>query len=390
MKLGKIKTLDQKIARIKSDPGCNDFILADAKDADMAYGISAPGKSPEYYSQEGKFRSLAEYRDIIRSVIRQAKVDIVLMSASTNEILTIEERLFDNSPITPAARANDTTDIHVVTGNRYSQQPAKPFRTATIDHIQCGKYECALDERQLGANLGLYSVTFNNDVELDLITLEEFKAFRIEAEQKGFRYFLEVFNPNMPDAVPDEKLGQFINDRIVRDLAGVTKAGRPLFLKVVYQGPKFMEQLASYDPDLIPGILGGSSGTTFDAFKMLEDAKRYGARVALYGRKINNSEHQLAFISFLRLVADGEIPAVEAVHAYHGVLQELGIKPYRPLDQDLQITNPAVSYGGNSSFVPVAANVRASTTSSGEDIDFSKMTPKEKIEWNLKKWDRIL
>jgi len=390
MKLGKIKTLDQKIARIKSDPGCNDFILADAKDADMAYGISAPGKSPEYYSQEGKFRSLAEYRDIIRSVIRQAKVDIVLMSASTNEILTIEERLFDNSPITPAARANDTTDIHVVTGNRYSQQPAKPFRTATIDHIQCGKYECALDERQLGANLGLYSVTFNNDVELDLITLEAFKAFRIEAEQKGFRYFLEVFNPNMPDAVPDEKLGQFINDRIVRDLAGVTKAGRPLFLKVVYQGPKFMEQLASYDPDLIPGILGGSSGTTFDAFKMLEDAKRYGARVALYGRKINNSEHQLAFISFLRLVADGEIPAVEAVHAYHGVLQELGIKPYRPLDQDLQITNPAVSYGGNSSFVPVAANVRASTTSSGEDIDFSKMTPKEKIEWNLKKWDRIL
>ncbi|NOY59590.1 MAG: hypothetical protein GXO75_11780 [Calditrichaeota bacterium] len=384
-----MKTLDQKIARIRTDPGCNDFILADAKDADMAYGISAPGKSPEYYSQEGKFRSLAEYRDIIRSVIRQAKVDIVLMSASTNEILTIEERLFDDSPITPAARANDTTDIHVVTGNRYSQQPAKPFRTATIDHIQCGKYECALNERQLGANLGLYSVTFNNDVDLDLVTLEAFKEFRIEAEKKGFRYFLEVFNPNLPNAVPIEKLGQFINDRIVRDLAGVTKAGRPLFLKVVYQGPKFMEQLASYDPDLIPGILGGSSGTTFDAFKMLEDAKKYGAHVALYGRKINNSEHQLAFISFLRLIADGEIPALEAVHAYHAVLQKLGIRPYRPLEEDLQITNPSVSYGGNSGFVPVAADIGTSAKSP-EGVDFSKMTAKEKIEWNLNKWDRIL
>ncbi len=390
MSSGRIKSLDQKIARIKADPGCQDFILADAKDADMAYGISAPGKSPEHYSQEGKFRSLAEYRQIIRDVIEQAKVDIVLMSASTNEILTIEERLFDDSPITPAARANDTTEIHVVTGNRYFQQPAKPFRTATIDHIQCGKYECNLEERKLGADLGLYSVTFNNDVDLDLVTLEAFKEFRFEAEKKGFRYFLEVFNPNMPNAVPDEKLGQFINDRIVRDLAGVTKAGRPLFLKVVYQGPKFMEQLAAYDPDLIPGILGGSSGTTFDAFKMLADAKKYGARVALYGRKINNSEHQLAFISFLRLIADGEIPALEAVHAYHSVLQKLGIRPYRSLNDDLQITNPSVSYGGNSSFVPVSADIGTSEKAARENVDFRKMTAKEKIEWNLKKWDQIL
>jgi len=381
------KLLDQKIERIKTDPGCNDFILADAKDADMAYGISAPGQSPEHHSHEGKFRTLAEYREIIRTVIKQAKVDIVLMSASTNEILTIEERLFVDSPLTPAARANDTTDIHVITGNRYSQHPARPFRTATIDHIQCGKYECTPAERRLGANLGLYSVTFNNDTELDLVTLEAFKSFRLEAEKKGFRYFLEVFNPNMPGAVPPEKLGQFINDRIVRDLAGVTKAGRPLFLKVVYQGPKFIEQLANYDPDLIPGILGGSSGTTYDAFKMLQDAKKYGARVALYGRKINNSEHQLAFISFLRLIADGEIAAREAVHAYHGVLQELRIKPYRSLEDDLQVTNPSVSYSGDSSFVPVAADIKPEARN--DDIDFSKMSQKEKLEWNRQRWNRI-
>ena len=268
------KSLDIKIARIKSDANYRDFMLADAKDADMAYGIAAPGKSPEHHAHEGKFRSLAEYRELIRQVIKQAKVDIVLMSASTNEILTIEERLFDNSPITSAARANDTSDIHVITGSHYIKQPSQPFRTASIDHIQCGKYACAPEERQLGANLGLYSVTYNNDTELDLRTLEAFKEFRIEAEQKGFRYFLEVFNPNLPNVVADADLGQFINDRIVRDLAGVTKSGRPLFLKVVYQGPKFMEQLAQYDPDLIPGIVGGSSGTTYDAFKMLAEAKK--------------------------------------------------------------------------------------------------------------------
>ncbi|MDP1795850.1 MAG: hypothetical protein Q8K78_00130 [Planctomycetaceae bacterium] len=42
------KSLDQKLAAIHADPsGAKDFILADAKDADMAFGIGAPGLSPE-------------------------------------------------------------------------------------------------------------------------------------------------------------------------------------------------------------------------------------------------------------------------------------------------------------------------------------------------------
>ena len=44
--------------------------------------------------------------------------------------------------MTPAARANDTTDIHVVQGGVYPTQPSRPFRTATIDHIMCGKVQC--------------------------------------------------------------------------------------------------------------------------------------------------------------------------------------------------------------------------------------------------------
>ena len=41
-------------------------------------------------------------------------------------------------------------------------------------------------------------MTFNNNLERDLATLERFHEFREEAERKGFRYFLEVFDPNMP------------------------------------------------------------------------------------------------------------------------------------------------------------------------------------------------
>ena len=52
----KPKALDQKLAALRANPNANVFILADAKDADMAFGIASPGKSPEHYAQEGRFR----------------------------------------------------------------------------------------------------------------------------------------------------------------------------------------------------------------------------------------------------------------------------------------------------------------------------------------------
>src|SRR5262245_51779468 len=330
------KSLDAKMARIHADPrGCKDFILADAKDADMALSIGAPGRSPESYPGEVRYRTLAEFRDVIEQIVEQKLVDIMLLSASTSEALTIHKRIFDQSPVTPAARANDTTDIHIIRGSKYPTSPSLPFRTATLDHIQCGHLDCKAEERALGANLGLYSITFNNDSVLDRAALEEYKTFRHEAERKGFRHFLEVFDPNRPEAVDPEKIPDFINDAIVRTLGGVTSRGRPIFLKMVYHGPRALEELIHYDPHLVVGILGGSAGTTYDAFKLLGEAKKYGARVALFGRKINNAENQLAFIQFLRLIADGEITPEEGVRAYHGVLHKLGVQPHRTLEADL-------------------------------------------------------
>src|SRR5262245_38180100 len=97
------KSLDLKLAHVHADPrGAKDFILADAKDADMAFGIGAPGKSPETYPGETRFRTLAEFRDIIEQIVEQALVDIMLLSASTSEVLTIHRRVFDHSPVTPA------------------------------------------------------------------------------------------------------------------------------------------------------------------------------------------------------------------------------------------------------------------------------------------------
>ncbi len=188
--------------------------------------------------------------------------------------------------------------------------------------------------------MGLYSITFNNDAERDRGALEHYKTFRLEAEAKGFRHFLEVFEPNAP-LQPLANTGAFINDCIVRTLAGVTRASRPIFLKIPYFGPEAMEDLAAYDPSLVIGILGGSAGTTRDAFQLLHDARKYGARAALFGRKINLAEDQLSFVRYLRMLADGELDPIEAVRAYHGDLDKLKIPAIRSLEQDLELTRPS-------------------------------------------------
>jgi len=333
----KEKRLDAKLAHIHADPhGARDFILADAKDADMAMGLLATGSA--WDGEQERRRSLAEYRDQMREVLRQEVVDILLMSASSHDLLGMEERLFDDSAVTAAVRANDTTDIHLARGGCYPQALSAPFRSATIEQLQCGRVTCSDADRVRGCSVGLYSVTFNNHPEADLHTLQAYREFRIEAEQKGFRHFLEVFDPNVPGAVSPELVGDFVNDHIVRMLAGVPRSGRPLFLKMAYHGPRCMEELVTYDPHLVPGILGGAAGTTHDAFHLLAEARKYGARAALFGRKINRAEHQLTFIKFLRLVADREMAPKEAVAAYHDELQKRRIRPRLSLEQDLELT----------------------------------------------------
>jgi len=338
-----LKSLEIKLAALAQHRFDNAFILADAKDADMAFGIVSPGRD-----HTGKLRSLAEFRDQIRQIVKQSLVDIMLMSASTSELLTIRERLFDDSTVTPSVRANDTTDIHLARGSAYAAAPSRPFASTTIDHIQTGHCPSTLMPPSIpGANLGLYSVTFNNLPEYDLASLQAYKAFRLDAEQKRFTHFLEVFAPNVPASVhriPPDKIPAFINDNIARLLAGIPIASRPRFLKIPYLGPAAMEELCCYDTSIIVGILGGSAGTTHDAFQLLHDAKKHGARVALFGRKINNAEHQLAFVEHLRHVADDHLTPIDAVKSYHAALEKLAIPPYRKLKTDLTLTPNHTAY----------------------------------------------
>lgn len=334
------KTLDQKLARLAADPeGARDFVICDAKDPDMAWGCASPGPVfDDTGAATGRFRSRRQFQDQIRAIVTQGVVDMVLMSMSNLHQLQIEERIFDGSSVTPAARLNDTTDVWNPRHGGYSKSPARPFRTARIDHAMYGRLDPEPGIPVAGTDIGLYAVTFNNDIAADHATLEAFAAFRDEAERKGFRYFLEVFNPNVACGIAPEDMPFYVNDSIARCLAGVPKPARPVFLKIVYNGPRALDELVSWDPSVIVGILGGGAGTTHDTFKLLHDGQRYGARVALFGRKINLAEDPLLLIALMRRVVEGEVTPEEAVRHYHDGLAREGLRPRRSLEDDLAIT----------------------------------------------------
>jgi hypothetical protein len=211
--------------------------------------------------------------------------------------------------------------------------PSRPFRTADLSAVRpfC--------------DLVLYSMTFNNELDHDLATLEAYGSFRREAAALGIRHFLEVFNPNAPAGLAAGQVGAFVNDSITRALAGVTVTQRPLFLKVAYNGPDALAELAGYDPSLVVGVLGGSAGTTRDTFELLHQAERHGARVALFGRKIQHAESQLDLVSLMRPVLRGELSPADAVRAYHAALAKAEIAPHRDLEADLEVTDPVLRAG---------------------------------------------
>ena len=270
--------LDDKLARIRSGAyRRSDFIIADAKDPDMGPGLHAVGPA----SGEGRFKTRAQFLDSIEAIVKQDVVDIMLTSVSNLESL-VKRNVFSGTGVKPVIRANDTTDVWRHSGASFHNHPSRPFRTASLSHV-----------KPL-TDLGLYSITFTNDIDADHISLEAFTDFRDDAEANGFSYFLEVFNPNVERGLTPETMPQFVNDEIVRCLAGLIEAERPKFLKIAYNGRRRWRSWRRSTPASWLASWA-ASGTTRDCFELIHQAEKYGARVALFGRKINLAESPLDY-----------------------------------------------------------------------------------------------
>ncbi len=323
------KTLDRRLASILAGASRpDDFVIADAKDADMARGLGCAG--PQRPGPDGRprsgFRPRPDFLEDMAQITRQAEIDVLLTSASNGEVLA-DRGLFQGSPVTLAIRANDATDIWLARGSSYSRRPSRPFRSANLELVR------------RFCDLGLYSITFNNELAHDLASLEAYAHFREDARRVGLRHFLEVFNPNAPVDLAPEAVPAFVNDCIHRTLAGLTRAERPLFLKIAYNGPRAREELVADDPGRVIGILGGSAGTTRDCYELLAQVARHGARVALFGRKIQLAESPLDLVALMRPVVREELSPAEAVRSYHAALEKKGLRPARPLEKDCEISD---------------------------------------------------
>ena len=317
----------QKIKKQRYHP--KDFIIADAKDGDMAMGITTPGPRRDNKGRILKsYKTLNDYKKAMIDMTKSQLVDIMLMSASVGEDL-IEKKIFKNSSVTPAIRMNDTSDIWLMRNGNYRTTNPRPFQSARIEKVSSL------------VNLGLFSITFSKNIDFDLAMLNAYKNFRREALKYKLNYFLEIFNPPIDVGMKTRELGDYVNDCIIKAIAGQTKEERPLFLKIAYNGPKAMEDLSSYDPEnLVVGILGGSKGTTRDCFELVKKASKYGAKVALFGRKINLSEDPISLVKIMRNIVERDILPDEAVKLYHDKLNKKKLLADRSLKSDLEITDP--------------------------------------------------
>ena len=317
-----------KLTRIRSGAySPRDFIIADAKDAEMGGGIGALGARRLADGTE-RLATSEDYRQAMTEMMASGLIDIMLTSMSSAEALA-DSGAFKTSDVTQAIRLNDATDIWGFRGASYRERPALPFRTARLHHA-----------RRLAA-LGLYAVTFYNDRDLDVATSEAYGRFRQQAEEEGMAHFLEVFNPAFPINTGSNELGAFVNDAIVRCLAGVARPEAPLFLKMQFNGARVMEELAAYDPaNLIVGVLGGAAGTTRDTFELVAQTERFGGRVALFGRKIYLAEDAIEIVRLMRTIVEGGIGTIDAVKSYHDTLELQGIVPLRTIKEDLEVTDP--------------------------------------------------
>jgi len=270
------------------------------------------------YKPEPHYRTRPEFLQLQREIVEDGYIDALLMTPADAEVLALDERIFDSSPVTPIVRMNSETSIWNPRHGRYRQSLSEPFRTVLPQDI---KNYCELlvaPALECHVRLGLYSITLNNDVTADKRILDEYIKFAHEiGEIQSFNHILEVFLPNVRIPGMDEKkAGQYIADSLVRTMSYLRKRQRPLFIKTEFTTPETWQELNSFDPSIVIGALGGPRKNALDTLTLARDVVKYGGKVILFGRKVFGEDNPRLIAKALRSVLDQEMPPEEAYAEY--------------------------------------------------------------------------
>ena len=304
-----MKSLDAKLASIHADPAARPTSSSPTPRT-PTWPPASRRRAPIRVT--GKPRSLAEYRDQMREIVRQGLVDIMLMS-----------RQHQRRPDDPGAavrrlarharRPRQRHDRHPRRRRRGPTRRRRRGRSARRRSSRSSAATLDPTPRRAAGAAPTSASTRSRSTTTSRSTTPRSRPTRSSASRPSARASATSSRsstrtsagPQRPDG--HRPLHQR-RDRPHARRRAAARAGRSSSRSPT-TGRKAMEELVAYDPHLVVGILGGSGGTTYDAFKLLDDAKKYGARAALFGRKINNTEHQLTFVRFLRAIADGQIDA---------------------------------------------------------------------------------
>lgn len=262
----------------------------------------------------GRARTRPEFLALLRQFVVDAVIDGLLLTPADAALLTVEERLFDDSPVTPLVRTNAETGIWNPRSSRYRESPSLPFPTVTIEDAASGGV----------VRLGLYSITLNNRADSDEVVLSAYLRFaRAVGERPDFDHVLEVFLPNLPQPGLDpEAQGQFVADSIGRLMSYLLPHQRPRFLKTAYTTPAVWESLTRFDPTLIVGALGGPRRDARTTLHLAHDVITHGGRAILFGRAIFEEQSPRQIVRALRAVLDGRMTPDDAYSAYQRATED--------------------------------------------------------------------
>lgn len=290
-----------------------------AADAMASTSLQGLGK---VQSPTPHYRTRPEFLQLQREFIEDGYIDGLLMTPADAEVLALDEKLFDDSSITPIVRMNAETGIWNPRFGVYRQQLSRPFQTVPLDDAKyCEDLtNCAME---CHIKLGLYSITLNNDVEADERMLNAYLRFAKEVSKiRGFDHILEVFLPNVNLPGMDmEKRGQYTADSIMRTMNYLRQRERPLFIKTAYTTKEIWQELTQFDPTLIIGALGGARQNARSTLNLAYDVTGNGGKVILFGRAVFQEDNPRLIAKALRAVLDRKMMPEDAHKEYQQSLK---------------------------------------------------------------------
>ncbi len=327
--------------------GQHEFLMVVAHDPDMGGGIEAYGTTGN-----GTLRSRQDFLENLVLPVLQERLDEYpsgetygvdpYIECSADAVLVSLRNAswlkFRNPKLTEIVfRANNTTDVWQSREGNYAGLPAKPHAVVDLEAA-----------KNLGLEVCLFSVTLCGDLEPDMSMIEAYADFCRKARKLGLKHILEIFNPGLGPVswLNAATKGEFINDSIVRLVASQECDYGPILLKIPFNTRESMAELTSFDTDLNVGIMGGSSGTSMDAFELANQAAECGARAAFFGRRIKNAVLPLEMSRLIREVGRGTMSPKLAVDEYHDEVGERPLPGGLTKEQDSEITLDALKKDG--------------------------------------------